>query len=92
MVSLWQLCPSDLPGHLPTTPTWLIETRNYNIIDYNIINNNIINNKLYTQLLEDDDVDFISENLIQIINKELDLQSRLKKIKIKEHSNNKYSE
>ena len=59
----------------------LIETRNYKIINYDKINENIINNELYERLLQEDDTDYISENLIRIINDEMEKQAPMKKIK-----------
>ena len=71
-----------------------IETRNYKIIDYEIINNNIINNNNYIRMLEEEDVNYVAENLINVINEELEAQSKMKIITIKEEKDktNKYSE
>ena len=54
-------------------------TRNFKSINYETINNNIIENKIYDQLLRSEDPEFITDNLIRIINEELDNQAPINK-------------
>ena len=70
----------------------LIQTRNYKIIDYDLINLNIINNEKYIRLLQEEDIDYITENLVSILNSELESQSKLRKIKIEEKNEKTFSE
>ena len=60
----------------------IYETRNYNKIDFNKINENIINEENYIRMLENENPDEIAEYLIDILNKEMDLQEPIRKIKI----------
>ena len=70
----------------------LIETRNFKKIDYEKLNNDIMNNEKYLSTLEEDDTEIIAENIINIINDEMDNQSILRKIKIKEKEEKKYTD
>ena len=70
----------------------MINTRNFKIINYEEINYNIINSENYNKMLTEEDPDVITNDLIEIINKELDKQSKEKKFKIKEKITNKYSQ
>ena len=69
-----------------------VETRKFKEIDYELINSNIINNEMYERLLHEEEPNFLTDNLVRIINEELDYQAPLKKITIKEKSDKKYTQ
>ena len=70
----------------------IIMSRKYKNINYDTINENIINDNDYQSILNEEDPETISNYLINIINNEMDKQEKIKKIKIKEKNNNKYSQ
>ena len=68
-----------------------ILTRQWEKIDFDLINENILNSENYNEALHDNDPNKIAEFMIHQINYNLDLQSELKKVKVKNTEQMKYT-
>ena len=68
-----------------------ILTRQWNKINFETINENIINDENYLNALEDDNSDRIANYIVEQINKNLDAQSELRKVKVSKNKDQKYS-
>ena len=76
---------------IPAEETFIL-TRDYKIIDFTHVNQRILNEQNYVRALTEEDPNRLAEYIIFTVNKHLDEQSQLRKVKIRDEIKEKYSQ
>ena len=74
------------------TEETIIVIRNYKDLNYEEMNENIINEEDYRDLLIEEDPEILATRIIEMINSNMDKQSKERRIKVKDKKINKYTQ